>query len=86
MGVHRRGQRSNVLSTRNPATEQPLCEIDIPMTVPEVAEFLRTSPKAVYTMVSRGQLPGVLRINRRVLFNQRALLHWIRQKSTPSGE
>ncbi len=57
--------------------------IDLLLTVPEVASFLRTSPKAIYTMVERGQLP-VLRINRRVLVDRDALLNWLRQKSTPS--
>ena len=56
------------------------------MTVAEVGKFLRTSRKAVYTMIERGQLPGVLRINRRVLVNRDVLLDWLRQKSTPSLE
>jgi excisionase family DNA binding protein len=69
-----------------PATDEPLSATDLPMTVPEVARVLRTSPKAIYTMIERGQLPGVLRINRRVLVNRGALLDWLRQKSTPSLE
>ena len=40
------------------------------MTVEEVAEFLRTSKKAVYAMLERGQLPGVVRFGRRVLFRR----------------
>ena len=56
------------------------------LTPPEVAELLRTSRKAIYTMIERGQLPGVLRIGRRVLVRQDALLDWLRQKSTPSLE
>ena len=50
----------------------------------ETAALLRTSRKAVYSMVERGQLPGVTRIGRRVLFRRPALLDWLRQKSTPS--
>jgi excisionase family DNA binding protein len=54
-----------------------------PMTVAEVAELLRTSRKAIYSMVERKQLPGVLHINRRVLVDRTVLLDWLRQKSTP---
>ena len=52
----------------------------------EVADLLRTTRKAVYAMVERGQIPGVVRLGRRVLFRQQALLHWLRQKSSPSLE
>jgi excisionase family DNA binding protein len=44
------------------------------LTVPEVAELLRTSPKAIYAMVERGQLPGVYRLGRRVLVKRAELL------------
>jgi len=50
----------------------------------EVAELLRTTRKAIYSMIERAQLPGVVRIGRRVLIRQEALLDWLRQKSTPS--
>lgn len=55
------------------------------LTVEDVARLLRTTPKAIYTMVSRGQLPGVCRIGRRLLFGQATLLAWLSEKSgTPS--
>jgi len=54
--------------------------------VGEVADLLRTSEKAIYAMVERCQLPGVIRIGRRVLVRQDALLDWLGQKSTPSLE
>jgi excisionase family DNA binding protein len=54
--------------------------------VGEVAAILRTSPKAVYAMVERGLLPGVVRIGRRVLIQRADLLHWLSQKSAPSLE
>jgi excisionase family DNA binding protein len=44
------------------------------LTVPECANLLRTSPKAVYTLVERGQLRGVMRVGRRVLFDRERLL------------
>jgi excisionase family DNA binding protein len=56
------------------------------LTPTEVAGLLRTSRKAIYTMIERGQLPGVVRIGRRVLVRQDALVDWLRQKSTPSLE
>jgi excisionase family DNA binding protein len=56
------------------------------LTPNEVAELLRTSRKAIYTMVERDQLPGIVRIGRRVLIRQDSLLDWLRRKSTPSLE
>jgi excisionase family DNA binding protein len=56
------------------------------LTPTEVANLLRTSRKAIYTMIERAQLPGVVRIGRRVLVRQDALVDWLRQKSTPSLE
>ena len=56
------------------------------LTPSEVATLLRTSKGAIYCMVERGQLPGVVRIGRRLLFREEALLDFIRQKSTPSLE
>lgn len=56
------------------------------LTPDEVARLLRTSRKAVYAMIERGQLPGVVRIGRRVLISEPDLLDWFRQKSTPSLE
>ena len=61
----------------------------IPMllTADEVAAVLRTSRKAVYSMIERGQLPGITRIGRRVLLRRDDLLEFLRQKSsTPSHE
>ena len=56
------------------------------MKADEVAILLRTTRKAIYAMVERRQLPGVIRVGRRVLFHQEALLDWLRQKSSPSLE
>jgi excisionase family DNA binding protein len=50
----------------------------------EVADLLRTSRKAVWAMVERGQLPGVVRIRRRVLVRKDALLDWLHQQSASS--
>ena len=56
------------------------------LTATEVAEILRTTKKAVYSMLERGQLPGAVRLGRRLLFRTDVLLEWLRQKSTPSLE
>ena len=56
------------------------------LTPNEVAELLRTSRKAIYSMVERGQLPGIVRIGRRLLLREDALLDWLRQRSTASLE
>ena len=56
------------------------------LTSGEVAALLRTTRRAVYAMVERGQLPGVVRLGRRVLFRQDAMLDFLRQKSAPSLE
>ena len=42
--------------------------------VDEVAALLRTTPKAIYAMVERHSLPGVVRIGRRVLVRREVLL------------
>ena len=56
------------------------------LTSGEVAALLRTTRRAVYAMVERGQLPGFVRLGRRVLFRQDAMLDFLRQKSAPSLE
>ena len=54
------------------------------LTVDEAAALLRTTRKAVYAMVERSQIPGVIRIGRRVLFRAADLLHWLDQKCASS--
>jgi excisionase family DNA binding protein len=56
------------------------------LTVDEAAELLRTTPRAIYAMVERRQIPGVIRSRRRVLFRADDLLHWLDQKRAPSPE
>ena len=56
------------------------------LTTIEVAELLRTSQKATYAMIARGQLPGVVRIGRRVLVHADELVDWLDQKRVPSLE
>jgi excisionase family DNA binding protein len=59
-----------------PNASQPLFG-SVLLTVEETATLLRTTPKAVYAMVARQQLPGVVRIGRRLLFRRADVMHWI---------
>ena len=52
---------------------------------PEVATLLRTTTRAIYAMTERGQLPGAVRVGRRLLFRRDDLLELLR-KSCPSPE
>lgn len=47
------------------------------LTADEVAIVLRTSRGAIYAMAERGQLPGVVRIGRRLLVRRDDLLDWL---------
>jgi excisionase family DNA binding protein len=58
--------------------------LDLFLTTSEVARILRTTDKGVYAQAERGQLPGVTRIGRRLLFRRAVLLDWLGQKSAPS--
>jgi excisionase family DNA binding protein len=54
------------------------------LTVDDAANLLRTSRRAIYAMLERRQLPGVIRIRRRVLIRSAELLEWLDQKRAPS--
>ena len=54
------------------------------LTVDEAAELLRTTRRAIYAMIERRQLPGVIRVRRRVLLRADDLLDWLDQKCAPS--
>lgn len=69
---------------RNPPQQYVPSSLLTLLTVDEAATLLRTSRKAVYAMVERGQIPGVVRIRRRLLFRASDLLHWLDQKCAPS--
>ena len=58
--------------------------LPILLNVDEVASLLRTSRRAIYAMLARRQLPGVVRIRRRVLVRSADLLDWLHQKRAPS--
>ena len=54
------------------------------LTVGEVATLLRTSRKAIYAMVERGQVPGVTRVGRRLLVRAEELVDWLHESRAPS--
>jgi excisionase family DNA binding protein len=55
------------------------------LTIQEVADqYLRTTPKAVRRLIERGQLPGIVRVGRRVLFRRDRLLRFLAESSVPS--
>lgn len=58
---------------------------DLPylLTVPEAANLLRTTPKAIYSRIERGLLPGVVHDRRRVLLLRDALLAYVETSSAP---
>ena len=56
------------------------------LTADEAADLLRTTRRAVYAMIERRQLPGVIRVRRRVLVRADDLLDWLNQKRAPSPE
>ena len=56
------------------------------LTVDEAADLLRTTRRAIYVMIERRQLPGVVRIRRRVLVRADDLLQWLDQKRAPSPQ
>ena len=59
-------------------------DLPVLLTVPETAALLRTTVKAVYAMVERRQLPGVVRLGRRVLIRSEVLLNSLSQSRAPS--
>jgi excisionase family DNA binding protein len=49
-------------------------QLPILMTADEAATLFRTTRTAIYAMVARGQLPGVVRLGRRMLFRTSDLI------------
>ena len=73
-------------ASKQSASHESRSATHLPMllNVDEAADLLRTSRRAIYAMIARRQLPGVVRIRRRVLLRSADLLDWLDQKRAPS--
>ena len=77
-------RRALVLADASEPGRLSATDAPTPLTVDEAADLLRTSRRAVYAMVDRRQVEGVVRLSRRVLFHRATLLDWLDQKRAPS--
>jgi excisionase family DNA binding protein len=59
--------------------------VDRLLTVQELAEFLRLTPKGVYAMVEARRIPFI-RVSNRVRFRQSDVLAWLEENRVPSVE
>jgi excisionase family DNA binding protein len=88
--VERRRRTDRVYERGSPATRPAVDasvrhnSVPVLLTADEVAAALRTSRKAVYAMIERGYLPGLVRVRRRILVRQASLLQWLQEKGAPS--
>jgi excisionase family DNA binding protein len=71
---------------RDGSNRGPSVGLPVLLTVDEAADLLRTTRRAIYAMAERHQLPGVIRIRRRVLLRADDLLHWLDQKRASSSK
>jgi len=46
--------------------------------------MLRTSRKAIYALIYKGALPGVIRLSRRLLIDRADLVKWLEEKRAAS--
>jgi excisionase family DNA binding protein len=72
--------------TRNNSNLERLDALPAMLTVTDGAELLRTTSKAIYAMADRGQLPGITRIGRRLLFRSADLVQWLDRNRAPSSK
>lgn len=79
---------TNLVQSPRQAAHQSIAADESPqlLTVDETAALLRTTRKAIYAMIERRQIPGVIRVRRRVLIRAGDLLNWLDQKCAPSSK
>ena len=82
VGRATRGRRGAGKSSHSDEHRRP--GLPVLLTIDETADLLRTTRRAIYAMIGRRQLPGVVRVRRRVLLRADDLLHWLDQKRAPS--
>jgi excisionase family DNA binding protein len=56
------------------------------LTAREVARLLGVDRNLVYESVARGEVPGAIRLGRRIVFVRSVVLRWLGQDSAPSEE
>ena len=65
-------------STNLPMAGEVVPGVPVLLSVEDLAKVLRTTRKAIYSMVARGELPGIFRRGRRrVYFRREAIVAWI---------
>ena len=79
-----RGQLRRSFARSQPEPTERATALPMLLTVDDAAELLRRTNRAIYAMVERQQLPGIIRLRRRVLFRADELLHWLDQKRAAS--
>ena len=85
-GAAATGVRENRAPLGTDREQESSTRLPILLTVDEAADLLRTTRRGIYAMIERRQLPGVIRIRRRVLVRAADLLHWLDQKRAPSPQ
>ena len=83
-GVETGAEHTTFRSRESRETGDGTPSLPMLLTVDDAASLLRTTKRAIYAMIARRQLPGVIRIHRRVLLRADDLLHWLDQKRAPS--
>ena len=58
--------------------------LPIYLTPDDAAALLRTTRKAIYVKIERHQLPGVVRIGKRLLIRTQSLVDWLDQQCASS--
>ena len=61
-----------------------LKKLPLLLTAEDAATLLRTTRKAIYTMVDRDQIPGATRIGRRLLFRREEVIQWLDESRASS--
>lgn len=64
----------------------PLSALPFALTVDEAADLLRVDRKTLYSAISEGSVPGVLRLGRTIRIARDALLKWASASGRPDGE
>ena len=55
------------------------------LTIAEAADLMRSTPRALYNLIYKGEFPGVHRYGRRILIRRSALIDWLESSVSPHG-